>query len=131
MRTTFRSSSIFWALVLGCLHLVRLSRWCGVAVSREPLLMVLHIAYAWLGVGFLVLGLLGLLEVSGSAGIHALTTGAITTMILAVSSRAGMGHSGRELVSPPLLTIAFAAINLAALTRVAASLSGSTSTPRT
>ena len=56
-----------------------------------------------------------------TAGIHALTSGAITTMILAVASRAALGHTSRPLQSHPLLTAAYLLITVAAVTRVAAS----------
>lgn len=46
----------------------------------------------------------------------------MTTMIMAVSSRAALGHSGRPLASPPLLTLAFILITVSALLRVGASI---------
>ncbi|HET8711653.1 MAG TPA: NnrS family protein, partial [Spongiibacteraceae bacterium] len=89
---------------------------------REPLLWSLHLGYAWLGVGLLLNGvaLLGVIPVT--AGIHALTVGAISGLIVAVSSRAALGHTGRALTSHPLLTSTFVFINLAACTRVLAAL---------
>jgi uncharacterized protein involved in response to NO len=55
-----------------------------------------------------------------TAGVHALTSGAIATMIVAVASRAALGHTGRALQSHPLLTAAYVSITIAAVTRVAA-----------
>ncbi|MDH3845827.1 MAG: NnrS family protein, partial [Myxococcales bacterium] len=53
-----------------------------------------------------------------SAGVHALTTGAIATMIVAIASRAALGHTGRPLQSHPVLNLGYAMITLAAVLRV-------------
>jgi uncharacterized protein involved in response to NO len=34
----------------------RLSRWRGLTTAREPLLLILHMGYAWLAFGLLLLG---------------------------------------------------------------------------
>ena len=57
-----------------------------------------------------------------SAALHALTAGAIGTMLLAVMSRAALGHTGRPLVAPRLVVAAYGVLSLAAALRVAASL---------
>lgn len=102
-------------------NLVRLSRWKGWLTGREPLVAILHLGYAWLGVALLLLGasvLTGL--VPRTAGIHALTAGAVGVMTLAVMTRATRGHTGRPLAADRATQAIYAAINLAALTRVAA-----------
>ena len=103
----------------------RLARWQGHRVLAEPLLAVLHLGYSWLVVS---LGLLGASAITPAipqvAALHALTVGAMGTMILAVMSRATLGHTGRRLTSRPGLTAAFAFITLAALARVAAPVMG-------
>lgn len=103
-------------------HGVRLARWRGQRTWREPLLLVLHVGYAWIPVSFALLAAGALLPdaVPASAGIHALTVGAIGTMTLAVMSRAIRGHSGRSLTAGIATTAMFAAITLAALIRVGA-----------
>ena len=66
--------------------------------GAEPLLFVLHIGYAWLVLGTALLGLAMLdADLPPSAAIHALTAGAIGTMILAVMTRVARGHTGRDL----------------------------------
>jgi uncharacterized protein involved in response to NO len=47
-----------------------------------------------------------------------LTIGGFATMILAVASRAGLGHTGRALVAPRPAVAAFALVSAAALLRV-------------
>jgi uncharacterized protein involved in response to NO len=113
-------------LVVAALHAWRLARWQGLATRSEPLLLILHLGYAWLPLG---LGLLGLatLDLGGvatgvpqSAAIHALTAGAAATMILAVMTRATRGHTGRDLVSDRATNCVYLLINFAAVTRVVA-----------
>ncbi len=113
-----------WTAVLGLLTCVllfiRLARWQGIRGGEEPLVWVLHVAFLWLPVGVLLLAFAEVGLLPQTAGIHALTAGAITTMILAVASRAALGHTGRPLQSHPLLTAAYVLITIAAICRVAA-----------
>lgn len=109
-------------IIAALLHTVRLSRWQTLKISNEPLLLVLHIAYAWIPIGFLLLGASSFLSVSPSAGLHALTIGAISTMIMAVAIRAGKGHSGRALTSDARINLTFILITLTAISRVSSSL---------
>lgn len=103
---------------------LRLSRWGGVRTRRDPLVWVLHLGYLWVPVGLLLLGLsLAGVGVPESAGIHALTAGAMTTMILAVMTRASLGHTGRELKASPATVAAYVFVTLGAVLRVAAPLS--------
>jgi len=99
---------------------LRLSRWCGLRTLREPLLLVLHLGYGWLSLGFALLGASHFAPLlPGSAALHALTAGAIGTMTLAVMTRATLGHSGRPLTAGAGTVAIFALVNLAALLRVA------------
>lgn len=109
-------------LVIGAvLNLWRLARWRGHLTLAEPLLLILHVGYGWLVFGAALLGLSALgLEVPQSAAIHALTAGAIGTMILAVMTRATRGHTGRELAADPVTTAIYLLVSLAAICRVAA-----------
>ena len=99
--------------------LFRLVRWRGWRTTSEPLVWILHLAFAWIPIGIALLSAAGLGWVPRTAGIHALTGGAISTMIVAVASRAALGHTGRALQSHWLLTLAYLAITLAAGCRVA------------
>jgi uncharacterized protein involved in response to NO len=112
-------------LAAGLANGLRLARWCGWAAWREPLVWILHLGYLWLAIG---LGLLGATRVTSAvpatAGVHALTAGAVGVMTLAVMTRATRGHSGRRLTADPLTVAVYAAINLAALVRVAAPFAG-------
>ena len=110
-------------LVAAALNAWRVMRWRGAATLAEPLLTVLHIGYLWLAIGTAFLGLATLQwAVPLSAAIHALTVGAIGTMILAVMTRATRGHSGRDLVADRMTVIIYALVNAAAIARIAAAL---------
>ena len=107
------------ALVAALLHGARLARWGGWHTRHTPLLWVLHVGY-----GFLVLALalkgIGLLSGAaiGAKWMHALTVGCFATMILGVTTRASLGHTGRPLVPPKTIVVAYALVPLAALARV-------------
>jgi uncharacterized protein involved in response to NO len=110
-------------LLASAAQALRLSRWGGARTFADPLVVILHVGYAWLPIGLLLLGLsVAGFDVPQSAGIHALTAGAMTTMILAVMSRASLGHTGRELKASRLTAIAYACVTAGAVLRVAASI---------
>jgi uncharacterized protein involved in response to NO len=72
-------------------------------------------------VGAASLGLAELgFDVPLSAAVHALTAGAVGTMIIAVMPRATLGHTGRALAANRTTTLIFALVGLAALVRIAA-----------
>ena len=79
--------------------------------------------------GSCLVGLLGLAVLSAdvplSAAIHALTAGAIGTMILAVMSRATRGHTGRDLSADRFTVLTYGLVTLAAITRIAAAFDAS------
>lgn len=107
------------AMVAALSHAVRLARWRGLATTSEPLLFVLHVAYLWLPVGFALTALAAFgLVFPPSAALHALTMGAIGNMILAVTSRVALAHTGRSLHAPRLIVISYAILNAAVVARV-------------
>jgi uncharacterized protein involved in response to NO len=98
---------------------LRLAQWQSLRTLRMPIVWVLHLAYAWLPVGLALkaAALLGGYMV-GAFWLHALTIGALATMILAVMSRASLGHTGRALLVHPFTTLAYLLLCGAALVRV-------------
>lgn len=106
-------------LLAGVLNLARLMRWRGHRTASEALVWVLHVGYLWIPVGLILLAANALMDgPSQAGGIHALTAGAIATMILAVMSRATLGHTGRELHAGPGLATAYVLVGAGALARV-------------
>jgi uncharacterized protein involved in response to NO len=115
-----------WTAVVGLitsvLLFIRITRWQGIHTGSEPLVWVLHVGFSWLPVGFLLLASAKVGLLPQTAGVHALTSGAITTMIIAIAGRAALGHTGRALESHPVLTAAYVLITVAAICRVAATI---------
>ena len=118
------NSSVGYLLILGAaLQAIRLARWSGVRAWRDPLVLVLHVGYAWLPIGLCLLGFsIVETDVPGSGALHALTAGAMATMILAVMTRATLGHTGRELKASAATTLIYVLVTIGALGRVAAPL---------
>ncbi len=109
-----------WLLfAAGCVNLVRLARWYGWLTWREPLVLMLHVGYGWLALSLIVLGaaILGV-GLQPADAIHALTTGAVGAMTLAVMTRASLGHTGRERHAGPATVAIYLLVNLGALVRV-------------
>ena len=107
----------------GVVHAIRLSRWCGWRCTAEPLVLILHIGYGWLAFGLWLLGMASLLSAfSQLAALHALTTGAFGTMMLAVMTRASLGHSGYELAADRWTVLIYAAMTSGAIARIASPL---------
>jgi uncharacterized protein involved in response to NO len=50
--------------------------------------------------------------------LHALTVGALTTMIMAMMTRTSLGHTGRPLIVSPFTTLAYLLLTTAAIVRV-------------
>jgi uncharacterized protein involved in response to NO len=109
-------------IAAGLMQAVRLARWAGDRTLADRLVLVLHMGYAFVPAGFLLLGgaLLGWGAPGG--GLHAWAVGAIGTMTLAVMTRASLGHTGQPLAASPATQAIYAAILLAAFTRILAAL---------
>ena len=105
-------------LSCGLMHIVRLVLW----TFADRLVLILHVAYAFIPAGFILSALSALDLIAPSAGIHAWTGGAIGTMTLAVMSRATLGHTGRRLEASATTHIIYASVVIAALARVCAAL---------
>ncbi len=97
----------------------RSSRWGGQYCKSEPLLWSLHIAYSFIPLGFGLLALYSMGVMANiSAALHSITVGAIGGMILSMISRVTLGHTGRQLNPPRLISVAYIFIFLAAVVRV-------------
>lgn len=109
------------AIIAGVAASARLLGWQGWTVRNEPLLWSLHAGMGWVAVGLILVGLGDLdASVPDTAGLHALTVGAMGTTILAVMTRVGLGHTGRLLVLPAWGVASYALVHAAAVLRVSA-----------
>ena len=100
-------------------HALRLACWDSWATRASPILWILHVSYAWIPLGLLLLGL-AVAEMIGtvSAALHALGTGAIGGMIIGMITRTARRHTGRPLRVNPLEVTAYVLVHLAAVLRV-------------
>jgi uncharacterized protein involved in response to NO len=108
--------------IAALLQFIRLGRWAGDRTVTEPLVLILHVGYAFVPIGLLLAGAGALGLVPESAGVHAWTAGAIGTMTLAVMTRASLGHTGRALAASAATRAIYVAVVIAALTRICAAL---------
>lgn len=116
-----------WLMLLaGSMQTVRLARWAGHRAIADRLVLVLHVAYAFVPLGFVLSGLAVLFDIAGSAGIHAWGAGAIGLMTLAVMTRASLGHTGHALHAGPATQAIYGLVMVGAVLRIGAALSGNT-----
>jgi uncharacterized protein involved in response to NO len=111
------------ALLAGLAVAARMAGWQTLRTWRDPLLWSLHAGMAWVALGLLLVafGDLGG-SIPATAGLHALTAGAMGSMILAVMTRVGLGHTGRPLALPRGALGCYLLVHAGALLRVAAAL---------
>jgi uncharacterized protein involved in response to NO len=118
----FERATGFLLILAGLMQLVRLARWAGDRTVRDRLVLVLHVGYAFVPLGFFLVGGAALDLVPPAAGIHAWTGGAVAVMMLAVMTRASLGHTGRELVASAGTQAVYAAAAFAAVVRICAAM---------
>ena len=98
-------------LTAGLANIWRVARWQGWQTGPEPLVWVLHVSYALLALGFLIVGTSALDLVPQSGARHVWLAGAVGLMTLAVMTRASLGHAGLPLsASGPVAAIYLALI---------------------
>ncbi|MCS6292454.1 MAG: NnrS family protein, partial [Nitrospira sp.] len=83
-------------IIAGLANIVRLARWRGWLTWREPIVLILHVGYGWLAFSLLIIGWATIgFGLKPADAVHALTTGAVGAMTMAVMTRASLGHTGR------------------------------------
>ncbi len=107
------------ALIVGTLHFIRLYFWQGWKTFYDPILWILHVGYIWLPIGFLLKGLSSFGLVDYNIATHCFTSGLMALMILAIMTRASLGHTGRELKVSKLTAISYLCVLSAAIFRTA------------
>lgn len=105
---------------VGIMHAVRLGRWSGWRTGAEPIVLILHIGYAFVPLGFVLVALSFVwpFDIPLSAALHAWTSGAMGVMTLAIMTRATRGHCGHPLTAPPATQFIYLMVVAAALLRL-------------
>jgi uncharacterized protein involved in response to NO len=87
------------ASIACAVHVARLVGWRSYAVWRPPIVVVLHLAYAWIPVGFALLAFSALGHVPHTLAMHAFTAGVIGGAVISMITRTARGHTGRPIVA--------------------------------
>ncbi len=118
-------------LLAGVLHLVRLMRWKGWLTWTEPLVLVLHVSYAFLPLGLMATGIALMLphqlDLTGSQ--HLLMAGVMGMMTVAVMTRATLGHTGQPLRADGWSCVIYIALLLSVVLRFTAGILPDYATP--
>ncbi|RFF27219.1 MULTISPECIES: NnrS family protein [unclassified Wenzhouxiangella] len=111
------------AALAGLANVIRLLAWSGWLAHQDPLVWILHVGYAWVPLGLLLMAVShGGFDVAGTAWLHALGPGAMAVMIVGVMTRVALGHTGRSLELPPGAVASYVLILVAALVRLTTAL---------
>lgn len=108
------------ALMASVATVIRLAGWKPLRAARVPLLWILHLSYAWIPIGFLMLGLAALGIGTASTAFHALAVGSTAGLIVGMITRTTLGHTGRKLVAGRAEVFMYSFIQAGAVVRVAA-----------
>lgn len=109
------------ALAGGAAQIARLAFWRPGFTWGQPILWSLHLSFALIGLGLILTGLAAFGLGNPVAAVHLLAIGGVGGMTLAVMSRASLGHSGRPLIAPRPVAIAYLCLPLSGVFRWAAS----------
>lgn len=115
-----------WTGALSCLAglavAVQAAGWNPLAARGRPMVLVLHVSYAWIPLGLVLLGMSSLGVVPRSAAMHALAVGSMGGLIISMITRTALGHSGRPVRAGKLELVMFVLVHVAATARVIAAL---------
>ncbi|NGM87095.1 NnrS family protein [Parapusillimonas sp. SGNA-6] len=111
--------------VVGVISLVQLMRWKPLAVLHKPMLWILYLGYACMGVGLLFAAV----QLSGlGAGVlartavhvHIIGMGGFAILIIGMVTRTALGHLGRPLALDASMLLSYYAMMGAVILRLAA-----------
>ena len=107
------------SLLAGVLVLARSVHWGAQHTRSHPLLWILHLGHAYVGLGFL-LRFVGIFwaAMGPTLALHAFTAGGIGLLTLGMMARVALGHTGRMLEVAPTVTVGFVLVALAVPIRV-------------
>ena len=112
-------------LLAAAAHALRLAYWQPQLTLNNPLLWMMPVAYSWLPLALFLRGLSSFAIVVPGTWIHALTAGALSSLIVAMMMRSSLGHTGRKLIASRADVASFLLLQIAAILRVVAGMTGS------
>ena len=108
------------AAIAALMHIARQARWAPLATRDNPILWILHLSYAWIPLGLVLLAMASYGVVALSVPLHAFGAGAVGGMIIGMITRTALGHTGAPLRARWPETTAYLLVHAAAASRVAA-----------
>jgi uncharacterized protein involved in response to NO len=106
------------ALATAIAHAARLALWRPWRTGPNPLVWILHAAYAWIPIHLVLRALAAVDVIPAAFATHALTIGAIGGMTLGMMTRTARGHTGRALSADRFEVAAYVLVMAAAVVRV-------------
>lgn len=107
------------SFALGIVYFIRAKNWYHAKIWGIILLWPLHVSYAFFTFGIFLYGFANLNLISESIALHSLAAGGIGLLCSAILARISLGHSNRNVFSPPKGVVwVFILLTLAALVRV-------------
>jgi uncharacterized protein involved in response to NO len=110
------------AFTAACSQVLRLAGWKPHRTVSKPILWILHLSYAWIPVGFVLLALAALQLAPASAAFHALAVGSMAGLIIGMITRTALGHTGRPLTAGRAELAMYLLVQAGALARLCAAL---------
>jgi uncharacterized protein involved in response to NO len=108
---------------LAIVTMVRLVKWRFWSVLRTPEVSILHLGYAWLGLGF---AFKASAQIGGAPGLfdalHGVAVGALGTLSLAMMTRTTLQRSRMSIRVPKITLICITMVSIAAILRLLAAL---------
>lgn len=107
------------ALLAAVTNAARLWTWDPWCTRAHPILWILHLSYAWIPIGLLLLAM-ALAGVGGTPAIalHAVSAGAMGGMIIGMITRTARGHTGMPLRVGRAEVLAYVLVHAGAAARV-------------
>jgi uncharacterized protein involved in response to NO len=99
-------------------HATRLALWQPWKTLHQPLVWVLHAAYAWLPIHLALRVAAEMGWIAPNLATHALTVGLIGALTLGMMTRTALGHTGRLLRAGRMETAAYLSVLAAGVVRV-------------
>jgi uncharacterized protein involved in response to NO len=102
-------------LFTGVIQFALLWGWRPFATFAKPIVLVLHAAYFWIPLGFILLGLSALGLVTIYIPVHAFGIGATAGLIIGMITRTAMGHTGRQLIAGAIEILSYSLVQATAI----------------
>ncbi len=107
--------------IAGMLSLLQLARWRPYAVRGNPLLWILYVGYACLGVGLLMAACaIAGVDLPPALPVHMIAMAGFSVLIIGMVTRTALGHLGRPLTTDRSMLASYVLMLVAAALRLAA-----------